>query len=177
MAGDQTRRELPVHGVPGKGSIPDRVRVDGLVAHPLALTVRDLASFAAQTEIDTFACLEGWSVPDVCWEGVRLSAILECAEPDPSARWIEASAGAFSVSLPIEMALRALLALRLGDEPLPIVHGGPVRLVVPRSACYTSVKWLDHIEVRDRPGPDTGRATALGRLAAATDAASDRRTC
>lgn len=164
MARENTRRELPVHAVPGTGVPPARLRIDGLVACPLELTVDDLASFAQQSATAAFTCLEGWTVPDVRWQGILLRAVLERAMPAPQARWVEASGGAFSVSLPIELARRSLLALRLGDDPLPIAHGGPVRLVVPDGVCYTSVKWLDRLELREFPGPNTGQAIALDRL-------------
>ncbi|MGH2350075.1 MAG: molybdopterin-dependent oxidoreductase, partial [Chloroflexota bacterium] len=71
--------------------------------------------------------------------------------------------------LTLDEALAALLAVRLDSRPLPAAHGGPVRLVVPGRECFTSVKWLDHLEVRDTPGAETGRAIALARLSPAPD--------
>jgi DMSO/TMAO reductase YedYZ molybdopterin-dependent catalytic subunit len=61
---------------------------------------------------------------------------------------------------------RALLATHLGGQDLPIEHGGPVRLVVPGADCFTSVKWLDHLEFRVEARANTGREIALGRLRA-----------
>lgn len=164
MARDNTLRELPVHAVPGTGVPPEGLRIDGLVACPLELTVDDLASLAQQSATGAFTCLEGWTVSEVRWQGVPLAGVLQRALPAPQARWVEASAGAFSVSLPIELARCSLLALRLDDDPLLIAHGGPVRLVVPGGECYTSVKWLDRLELREFPGPNTGHAIALDRL-------------
>lgn len=161
---DQILLELPVHSVPQTVSLQGQLRVEGRVARALDLTVDDLAALDQQATTGDYTCLEGWTVRDLRWQGVPLAAVLERAEADPAARWVEASAGDFSISLPIDLARRALLALRLADGPLPIAHGGPVRLVVPDGDCYTSVKWLDRIDVRDQPGPNTGRTIALGRL-------------
>ncbi|HEX5415262.1 MAG TPA: molybdopterin-dependent oxidoreductase [Chloroflexota bacterium] len=164
MAKDNIRGELPIHPVPRTVNDARRLTVAGLVARPLELAVDDLAALDQEAATGSFTCLEGWTVQDVRWRGVPLAAVLEQAEPSPSARWVEASAGAFSVSLSLDAARRSLLALRLGDGPLPVEHGGPVRLVVPGGDCYTSVKWLDRLELREQPGPNTGRAIALERL-------------
>lgn len=39
----------------------------------------------------------------------------------------------------------ALLAYGMNGEPLPIQHGHPLRLIVPRWYAVTSVKWLTEI--------------------------------
>ncbi len=114
---------------------------------------------------DDFICREGWCVPGLHWEGVSLATVLEVTGADPNAPFVQVSAGGFSTALTRADAERALLATDLGDQPLPHEHGGPVRLVVPGADCYTSVKWVDHIEVRQAPGEDTARVIALARVA------------
>jgi len=44
-----------------------------------------------------------------------------------------------------------LLAYAMNGEPLPIQHGAPLRLVVPRWYAVASVKWLTEIDLIDRP--------------------------
>ena len=44
-----------------------------------------------------------------------------------------------------------LLAYAMNGEPLPIQHGYPLRLIVPRWYAVASVKWLTEIELIDRP--------------------------
>jgi Oxidoreductase molybdopterin binding domain len=90
---------------------------------------------------DDFTSVEGWTVPALKWNGVALETILSLAVATAEARWIQASAGAFSVPLATEEAGRALLATHLGGQLLPVEHGGPGRLVVPGADCLTSV-WL-----------------------------------
>ncbi len=159
----RTSPTLPVHNHAGV-TPPDHLRVDGLVQRPLELTAADLAGLAQEERNDDFACLEGWTVPGVRWHGVPLAALLDLAGVREEARWVQASAGEFSVPLPLAAAHGALLALRLNGEPLPPEHGGPVRLLVPGAECFTSVKWLDRLELRVEPAENTARATALGRL-------------
>ena len=59
----------------------------------------------------------------------------------------------FQRSLPLDEALGddVLLAYDLNGAPLPPQHGFPLRLLVPGWYGMTNVKWLDRIEVLDRP--------------------------
>ncbi len=160
---------LPDHGPGGAAAWPGRLRVDGLVERPLELTAAELAALMQQHLTDDFTCIEGWTVPALDWRGVPLLLLLELAGARPEATWVQASAGDFSVPLPREEAGAALLALRLGDEPLPPAHGGPVRLVLPGGVCFTSIKWLDRLELRHTPGVNTGQHIALARLRPTTE--------
>jgi DMSO/TMAO reductase YedYZ molybdopterin-dependent catalytic subunit len=164
MPEPEIRMSMPVHRADGANRWPGRLRIDGLVTHPLDLGLSDLAALPQRTLTDDFACLEGWTVPAVRWQGVSLATILERAGVLPAAGWLQASAGDFSVPLPLPDVQAALLATCLEDQRLPPEHGGPVRLVVPGGACYASIKWLDHLELRYEPAPNSGRAIALARL-------------
>ena len=59
----------------------------------------------------------------------------------------------FQRSLPLDAALgdEVLLAYELNGAPLPPQHGFPLRLLVPGWYGMTNVKWLDRIEILDRP--------------------------
>lgn len=156
---------LPSHGSPKDDVAGGAVlRVDGLVAHCLRLTSADLERLPQQDLVEDFTCLEGWTVPAVKWGGVWLETVLAAAEPAQEARYIQASAGEFSIPLPIDRAGRVLLAVRLHDNPLPIEYGGPIRLVVPDGECFMQIKWLDHLEVCKEPGINTAEQIALQRL-------------
>lgn len=157
--------KLPVHSSGDGKDVRSRViRVDGLVGKRRELTLADLERMPQQDLTDDFTCLEGWTVPGIQWRGVLLKTVLSVAEASPEARYVQIAAGDFSVTLPWDVADRALLAIRLGDGAVPSEHGGPVRLVVPGGECFTSIKWVDHVEVRAEPGADTAKKIALGRL-------------
>ena len=161
----KVREGLPVHSRPDDKTLRNHVvRIDGLVEKCLALTPADLKSLPQEDLVEDFTCREGWTVPNLRWTGVPLKTVLLLARPHPNALHVQASAGGFSISLPTERAKQVLLALRLNEDWLGLEHGGPVRLVVSGGECFTSIKWLDHLELRSEPGANTAKTIALARL-------------
>lgn len=164
----ERRETLPVHPVPAGLAAPQawRLRVDGLVARPLVLSVSEVEALGAQVRSEDFVCEEGWTVPEQQWEGVAVAAILGRAGVQPEARWLKVYAGDYTVLLPLEEALTggALLARRLNGTPLTPEHGAPLRLVAPGRACFYSVKWVERLEVLAQEAPTTGEAMARNRL-------------
>ena len=164
----KVREKLPAHQKDGKDLRNHVLRVDGLVAECLNLTPADLELLPQQELTGDFTCLEGWTVPNVKWRGVLLETVFSLARPCPEARHVQASAGDFGISLPKDRAERALLAIRLNGSALSSEHGGPVRLVVPGGECFTSIKWLDHLELRSELGQNTAKTIALARMSSGT---------
>jgi DMSO/TMAO reductase YedYZ molybdopterin-dependent catalytic subunit len=148
-----------------------RLRVDGLVAQPLVLSVSEVEALGMQAGSADFVCEEGWMVPEQQWEGVPVTAILARAGVAPTARFLRVYAGNFTVLLPLQEALTggALLARTLNGTPLTPEHGAPLRLVAPGRACYYSVKWVDRLEVVAEEAPTTGEAIARARLTRGSD--------
>lgn len=164
------RASLPVHQPDNRESlVPRSLRVDGLVVKPLDLTLAELELMPQHELRDDFRCREGWVVPDIGWRGVLLQTVFALAGPHREARHVQASAGDFSISVPLDRAARALLAIKLNESNLSVEHGGPVRLVVPGGECFTSIKWLDHLELRSEPGLNTAETIALARLSSSSD--------
>jgi sulfite oxidase len=99
------------------------------------------------------------------WTGVALADVLALAGPRPDAAHVgfegadmspEAKpAQLFGGSVPLDKAGRpeVLLVWAMNGEPLPPVHGAPVRVVVPGYIGARSVKWLTHVELRSKPWP------------------------
>ncbi|MFQ5580577.1 MAG: molybdopterin-dependent oxidoreductase [Nitrospiria bacterium] len=90
-----------------------------------------------------------WS-EEVKWEGIRLVDLLDFLRVDthPEGYFAFYSRDrVFFEGLSRDEARdsRVLLATHLNGAPLPEVHGGPLRLVVPFLQGYKSVKWLGAI--------------------------------
>ncbi len=135
-----------------------RLVVDGMVERPLSLGLDDLRIRLPRTKlVHYFQCVTGWRVPDVHWEGVRLSAVLDAAGVRKGATALRffSGDGEYTESLTLSQARlpNVLVADRMiGDDVTPD-HGGPVRLYVAPMYGYKSIKWLDRIEVTDRIVP------------------------
>jgi DMSO/TMAO reductase YedYZ molybdopterin-dependent catalytic subunit len=130
-----------------------RLKVDGMVAKPLDLDFADLIALVRQDQVTDFHCVEGWSVEDVPWNGVALSGVLDLAVPAEAATHLtfHSIGGKYAESLPMDVAREphTLLGYGVGDSTLPLEHGFPLRLVVPRLLGYKNAKYLERIEVTD----------------------------
>ncbi len=97
------------------------------------------------------------------WSGIALADVLALARPLPGASHVgfdgaDLSSEAkppqrFGGSIPLGKACRpeVLLAWAMNGAPLPLIHGAPLRVVVPGYIGARSVKWLERIEVRSEP--------------------------
>lgn len=157
-----------------------RLEVNGLVSRPVTLSLDELKSLRCESVTAVLECAgngrtqfsppaagERWglgAVGNARWTGVPLADVLDKAGLLAGARevifrgadsgTVEGSAEtiAFERSLDLSQARGsgALLAFAMNDEPLPVRHGFPVRLVVPGQYAVASVKWLTGITVTDQ---------------------------
>jgi DMSO/TMAO reductase YedYZ molybdopterin-dependent catalytic subunit len=129
-----------------------RLAVDGMVDHPLSLSLADLRSLPVRNQITEVVCEEGWSYVAE-WIGTPLSEVLREAGVLPQARYIVY----FSIEHPwwesIDMAdalhPQTFLTTGMNDGDLPVKFGGPLRLRVPRQLGYKSVKYIVRLTVTD----------------------------
>jgi xylan 1,4-beta-xylosidase len=132
-----------------------RLTVDGLARNPLGLSFADLLALERQDQVTDFHCVEGWSVLDVPWNGVPLSRVLDLAGAEPAATYVtfHSAGGVYRESLPIAVAREphTMLGYGVGGLTLPLQHGFPLRLVVPRLLGYKNAKYLSRIELTDQP--------------------------
>jgi DMSO/TMAO reductase YedYZ molybdopterin-dependent catalytic subunit len=88
------------------------------------------------------------------WGGVLLNEVVaRFGGPAPGMRFLTATGSEQAApeerverSIPIGKALRdVLLAFELNGQPLPVAHGGPVRLIVPGYYAINSVKYPSRV--------------------------------
>ena len=152
-----------------------RVAVGGAVKQAVSLSLDEIASAGEHVSVAAVnQCAgngRGLSEPRVTgtqwgngamscakWTGVRLADVLAKAGVAPGAKRVRFAgldvpladgAPQFIKSIPLDMAMRddVLVAWAMNDEPLPILHGFPLRIVVPGWFSTYWVKMLATIEV------------------------------
>jgi DMSO/TMAO reductase YedYZ molybdopterin-dependent catalytic subunit len=132
------------------------LRVHGLVEREVTITFDELLAAPLVEAWVTLTCVSnavgGDLVGNAKWLGLPVRELLARAGPAPDADMVlSTSADGFTASTPLEVLTddrNALLAVGMNDEPLPLVHGFPVRLVVPGLYGYVSAtKWVVDLEV------------------------------
>ena len=129
-----------------------RLTVDGMVAHPLSLSLADLRAMARRSQITEVVCEEGWSYVAE-WIGTPLDKVLQEAGVLPQTRYI----AYFSIqkfawdSIDMADALhpQTLLTWGMNDGDLPVGFGGPLRIRIPRQLGYKRVKFLTRLTATD----------------------------
>jgi DMSO/TMAO reductase YedYZ molybdopterin-dependent catalytic subunit len=134
-----------------------RLVVSGLVEHPTTFTLADLEAMPKTALVRDFHCVTGWEVPQVHWEGVLLSEIMDAVgiQSKAVALSFDSYDQTDSESLTLDQARRSdvIVAYRMLGAPVTTEHGGPVRLYVAPMFGYKSLKWLSGIRVVDAVEP------------------------
>ncbi len=154
-----------------------RVALDGRVGKQLQLSTADLRKLPQYTVAATLECTgngRGFyrpAVPGVQWmrgaignaewTGPRLSDVLKLAGADLNAAYVTTNGADTGVaktpdfirSMPMKKALHpaTILALQMNHEPIPELHGFPVRLIVPGWDGTSWVKWVTNLTVANEP--------------------------
>jgi DMSO/TMAO reductase YedYZ molybdopterin-dependent catalytic subunit len=128
-----------------------RLTVDGMVARPGALSLAELKAFPSSSQITHQACEEGWSFIAE-WTGVRLSHVLEHVGIDPKAKFVfffTIDEWWDSIDMDDARHPQTLLAYAMNGPEMPLDHGAPLRLKVPRQLGYKNLKYLSRMTVTD----------------------------
>lgn len=127
------------------------LRIEGAVAHPQTFDAAAVAAWPAEAFTLDVHCVTRWSRRAMTFEGRRLAELLDAAQPTPAActvRFVAWSARDHDTTLPLAEALaRCWLVHRAEGAPLPVSHGGPLRVVTEGRYFYKSLKWVRRIEI------------------------------
>ncbi len=145
------------------------VTISGLVDSELELTIDALVKRSTDQGLKTLECSGnggggGFGLLSTAqWGGVPLMELLEEAGIDPAATAVRVtgfdtyeSPSNFSTPgaewvFPLDQITEygGFLATQMNGEPLPLHHGRPVRLYMPRWYGCTNIKWVQTIELVD----------------------------
>jgi DMSO/TMAO reductase YedYZ molybdopterin-dependent catalytic subunit len=154
-----------------------RLTLKGRVSKQIVLTLADLQKLSQHTVPAVLECTgngrgffrprvpgiqwERGAVGNAEWSGPALSDVLKLAGADADASCVTVNGADIGVaktpdfirSLPMKKALHpsTLLALKMNGQPLPDLHGFPLRLVVPGWDGTSWVKWVDSVSVANEP--------------------------
>ena len=140
-----------------------RLSVDGLVARPGSFSVAEIKDLPTSSQITQLICEEGWSFIAE-WIGTPLSHVLDFAGILPQARYVVYSSVQPGWWNSIDMAdalhPQTLLTYGMNGDDLPVGHGGPIRLRVPRQLGYKSVKYIARLTVTDNLNESSAEGSA-----------------
>lgn len=154
-----------------------RLLVTGRVSKEVSLTLADLRRLPQHTIPAVLECTGNgrsffsprvpgiqWgrgAIGNAEWSGPRLADVLKLVGADTNAAFVTANGADNGVaktpdfirSLVMKKALHpaTLLALRMNGEPLPPLHGFPLRLIVPGWDGTSWVKWVNYLSVDEKP--------------------------
>jgi DMSO/TMAO reductase YedYZ molybdopterin-dependent catalytic subunit len=133
-----------------------RLKIDGLVAKPLSLSLAQLQAMPSREQITRHDCVEGWSAIGQ-WRGTPLGLLLRAAGISPKARYIVFHcADKFgdtpyyeSIDLIDAFHPQTILAWGMNGGALPEKHGAPLRLRIERQLGYKQAKFVMRVEAAD----------------------------
>lgn len=130
-----------------------RLRVGGLVDRPLSLSLAQLRSMPARTQITRHDCVEGWSAIGQ-WTGPMLGTVLKAAAMKPAARYVVFTCADLYNGQPYYESIdtvdafhpQTILAWGMNGAALPVANGAPIRLRVERQLGYKHAKYVMAID-------------------------------
>jgi len=134
---------------------PDQweLKVHGHVEYPVTLTWDRFLALPQFKDVSDFHCVTSWSQFDMEWEGVAFFTIADLVKPKPEATHVFfKSYDGYSTSNPLEVCLDddVLIAHKWHGKPLPVEHGGPARVIIPKRYAWKGAKFIREIVFLDR---------------------------
>lgn len=149
------------------------------VADPRAVTVGELKTMGLETVAMVLQCSGNgrglfdheasgspWitgAAGNVLWSGVPVSAVIEALGGASEGMKFMTSTGGEAIpegidpktviverSIPVEVAMEnAILAWEMNGEPVPLAHGGPLRVIVPGYYGINNIKYVKRIALTE----------------------------
>lgn len=145
--------------VPQSDPASYRLKVGGLVANPVELSLEQIKQLPYRSEVIRHICVEGWAAI-VGWGGLPLVELLKVVKPKPEARYVffrseeglvDDNGNTYGFYETWDLAScvhpQTLLAYEKNGQPLPDENGAPLRLASPIKLGYKQIKWVKEIQL------------------------------
>ncbi len=124
------------------------LEISGEVENPYRLNWKEFLALPQTEDVSDFHCVTTWSRMDNHWKGVRFKTLAAKAKLKSTARYVYLTGyDGYSTNLKLAEAMDddVLLVHTWEGQPLPIEHGGPVRMITPRKYAWKGSKWIKEI--------------------------------
>ena len=122
--------------------------INGLVEHPQTLSWQAFGALPQVEDVSDFHCVTTWSKYDLKWGGVAFTTLYELVKPQPEAKHVYfTSYDGYSTNVPLEKCLDddVLIATSYEGKPVPVEHGGPARVIIPKLYAWKGAKFVKAI--------------------------------
>jgi DMSO/TMAO reductase YedYZ molybdopterin-dependent catalytic subunit len=129
------------------------LKIGGLVENPVALDWKAFNALPQFRDASDFHCVTTWSQFDMQWQGVAFFTLADLVRPKANATHVFfKSYDGYSTNNPIGACLDddVLVAHSWNGAPLPVEHGGPARVILPKRYAWKGAKWIREITFMDR---------------------------
>jgi sulfite oxidase len=152
-----------------------RLTIDGLVHAPFSIGLRELMKMPCSSYTALLTCAETThgdrpdqsaaaqsndiaAIGNLEWIGTPLALLFERVDLKRRAAWAACfGADGFQCVLPVNKLVDdVMLAYAANGKPIPLLHGGPVRLIVPGWNGTGWMKWPERISLIAAPSGQAG---------------------
>ncbi|MDD2875752.1 MAG: molybdopterin-dependent oxidoreductase [Acidiphilium sp.] len=122
--------------------------IDGAVDNPVILDWDALMALPQQDSVSDMHCVTTWSRYDNHWQGVSIATILDLVKPcEAASHVLFESHDNYTTNLRLGQfaAADCYLVHTWEGKPISRLHGGPLRVLVPRYYLWKSAKWVRRI--------------------------------
>jgi len=128
--------------------------VTGAVEEHREFSREEFQNLGAETQIQDFHCVTGWSKFDCEFTGITFPTLMDAVGVNEDAEHVLFAAhDGYTTDLSLEECDReeVVFVWAYDGEPLPPEHGGPLRVVTPHKYAYKGAKWVSGVEFLTEP--------------------------
>lgn len=130
-----------------------RLKIHGLVENPVTLDWEQFMALEQFADTSDFHCVTTWSQYDMEWRGVSFFTLTELVKPKEEVTHVFYKGyDGYSTNPTFDAVMDddTLIAHTWNGAPVPVEHGGPARVIIPKLYAWKGAKWVSEIIFLDR---------------------------